>query len=258
MSESKQVVAVSGGAGGIGMAVARAYAALGWSVALIDLKEDALAKASEDSALAGAEVATIVADLAEADACESAMAQALAQLGRVDVLVNNAGVGFSCPLHELTVAEIDDVLDVNARGPILLTRAIVPHMIERGSGSIVSISSISAKLGAADIAPYSASKAALIGFTRALAIELATAGIRVNAICPGSTNTAMMDNNIRNTMKEKDMTYDEAHAEWVKNVPTKVMVEPEDIAKAVLFLSSDESRMITGEALNVSAGVVMW
>lgn len=255
---SAKVAVVTGGAGGIGLAIARGFAGEGHAIVLVDIKQEALAKAAKDPAFASVEVETAVADISDADACQSVMAKALDMFGRVDVLVNNAGVGFSSPLDKLSVADIDDVLDVNARAPILLTRAIVPHMIERGAGSIVNIASISAKLGAENIAPYSASKAALIGFTRALAIELASKGIRVNAVCPGSTNTAMMDNNIRNTMKEKGISYEESWAFWVRNVPTKQMVEPEDIANAVLFLASDRARMITGESLNVSAGVVMW
>jgi NAD(P)-dependent dehydrogenase (short-subunit alcohol dehydrogenase family) len=253
-----KVAAVTGAAGGIGKAVARGFAAEGYSIALIDVKGDALDAVVADPTFAHVQTASIVADIADAESCASAMNGALEALGRVDVLVNNAGVGFSSALEDLSVEDIDDVLDVNSRGPILLSRAIVPHMAERGSGSIVNISSISAKLGAANIAPYSASKAALIGFTRALAMELAPKGIRVNAVCPGSTNTPMMDNNIRMTMEEKGITYEEAHALWVANVPTKVMIEPEDIADAVLFLASDRARMITGESLNVSAGVVMW
>lgn len=258
LDPTRKVVAITGGAGGIGMAIARTFASAGYGVALIDRKEEALARAAGDQALAAVDTATIVCDVAHAESCESAMKRALSQLGRVDVLVNNAGVGFSSPLDKLSIADIDDVLDVNTRGPILLTRAILPHMVARGSGSIVNMSSISAKLGAADIAPYSASKAALVGFTRALAIELAPKGVRVNAVCPGSTNTPMMDNNIRNTMQEQGITYEAALAHWVRNIPTKRMMEPEDIADAVFFLSSDRARCITGEALNVSSGVVMW
>jgi NAD(P)-dependent dehydrogenase (short-subunit alcohol dehydrogenase family) len=255
---ARKVAAITGGAGGIGMATARGFASQSYSIALIDVNKEALVKASTNSAFSEVDVATIVSDISDAKSCESAMKRALDELGRVDVLVNNAGVGFSSSLVKLSVDDIDDVLDVNTRAPILLSRAILPHMIERGSGSIINISSISAKLGAANIAPYSASKAALVGFTRALAIELAPHGIRVNAVCPGSTNTPMMANNIHTTMKEKGVSYEEALAEWVRPIPTKKMMEPEDIADAVLFLTSERARCITGEALNVSSGVVMW
>jgi meso-butanediol dehydrogenase/(S,S)-butanediol dehydrogenase/diacetyl reductase len=257
-NDGKKVAAITGGARGIGLAVARGFASEGYSIALIDVKEDTLAKAATDPAFAEVEVIGIVSDVSDAKDCESAMQQVLDKLGRVDVLVNNAGVGFHSPLDKLSVEDIDNVLDVNTRGPILLTRAIVPHMIKRGSGSIINISSASAKIGAANLAPYSASKAALVGFTRALAIELATEGIRVNAVCPGITNTAMMANNIRQTMEEKGMSYETALAEWVRIMPTNEMIEPEDVADAVLFLASNRARRITGEALNVSAGVVMW
>jgi NAD(P)-dependent dehydrogenase (short-subunit alcohol dehydrogenase family) len=254
----RKVAAITGGAQGIGLEIARGFARERYSIALIDVRQDTLAQAAMDPEFAEVEVATIVSDVSDATACESAMKQALSTLKRVDTLVNNAGVGFHSALEKLSVEDIDKVLGVNTRAPILLARAVVSHMISRGSGSIINISSAAAKIGYPNLAPYSASKAALIGFTRALAIELAPYDIRVNAVCPGVTNTAMMANNIRHRMEEKGISYELALAEFVGNVPNKQMIEPEDIANAVLFLASDRARSITGEALNVSAGFVMW
>jgi len=258
LREAGKAVMVTGAAGGIGTAIARAFAADGYAPALVDVDADAVAALAEDADLAAAGAVGIGGDLANAESCDAVVAQALDRLGRIDVLVNNAGVGAFAALQDLSVAEIDQVLDVNERAPILITRAVLPHMIERGSGSIVSMSSAAAKFGYADLAPYSASKAALIGFTRALAIELAPKGIRVNAVCPGPTNTAMMAANVSLRMEETGLPYEEALKAWTDDIPTKRMIEPEDIADAVFFLASERARSITGEAINVSSGMVMW
>jgi len=253
-----KVAMVTGAAGGIGTAIARAFAADGYAVALVDLDADAVGTLAEDPELSSVGAIGIDGDLGDAEGCEAVVARALERLGRIDVLVNNAGVGAFAALPELSVAEIDKVLDVNERAAILVTRAVLPQMIERASGSIVSMSSAAAKFGYADLAPYSASKAALIGFTRALAIELAPKGIRVNAVCPGPTNTAMMAANVSLRMEETGLPYEEALKAWTDDIPTKRMIEPEDIADAVFFLASERARCITGEAINVSSGMVMW
>jgi meso-butanediol dehydrogenase/(S,S)-butanediol dehydrogenase/diacetyl reductase len=252
------VAAITGAAGGIGRAVAHAFARESYAVSLIDLDADGLAAAASDPAFENVDVASVVADLSDAASCERAIQETLQKLGRVDVVVNNAGIGAFAALPEMPVAEIDAVLDVDGRAPLLLSRAIIPHLVARGSGAIVSISSAAAKIGYANLAPYSAAKAALIGFTRALAVELAPNGVRVNAVCPGPTNTAMMANNVRERMETLGIDYEEALDHWVKDIPMKAMIEPEDIADAVVFLASDRARSITGEALNVSGGFVMW
>jgi NAD(P)-dependent dehydrogenase (short-subunit alcohol dehydrogenase family) len=239
------VAAITGAAGGIGTALVRAFARAGYAVSLIDVDATALASLSSDPQLEHVDITTVVADLANARDCERAIEETLARLGRVDVLVNNAGIGAFAALSEMTVAEIDAVLDVDARAPRLLSRAVIPHMVTRGSGSIINISSAAAKVGYANLAPYSAAKAALIGLTRALAVELAAGGVRVNAVCPGPTNTAMMTNNVRERMESLGIGYDEALDHWTRDIPLKAMLEAEDIADAVLFLASEQARNIS-------------
>jgi NAD(P)-dependent dehydrogenase (short-subunit alcohol dehydrogenase family) len=175
------------------------------------------------------------------------------RLGGIDILVNNAGVGGGRPLVELSDEELDLNLQVNLRAPILLTRELLRGMLERGSGVVINISSQAGKHGFPNIAHYSASKAGVLGFTIALATEVAPA-VRVNAVCPGMVLTAMMQNNIRQTSEQKSISYDDASAEWGSGIPMGRMQQPTDVAEAVLFLASDAAAEITGEALNVSGG----
>jgi NAD(P)-dependent dehydrogenase (short-subunit alcohol dehydrogenase family) len=175
------------------------------------------------------------------------------RLGRVEILVNNAGVGASRPLVELSDEELDLNLNVNLRATILLTRELLRGMLERGEGVVINISSQAGKRGFPDITHYSASKAGVLGFTRSLAAEVAPK-VRVNAICPGMVLTGMMQNNIRQTSERKEISLDDAYAEWSSGIPMGRMQQPVDIANAALFLASDAAREITGEALNVSGG----
>jgi NAD(P)-dependent dehydrogenase (short-subunit alcohol dehydrogenase family) len=175
------------------------------------------------------------------------------RLGSVDILVNNAGVGASRPLVELSDEELDLNLNVNLRATILLTRELLRGMLERGEGVVINISSQAGKRGFPNITHYSASKAGVLGFTRSLAAEVAPK-VRVNAICPGMVLTGMMQNNIRQTSERKEISLDDAYAEWSSGIPMGRMQQPVDIANAALFLASDAAREITGEALNVSGG----
>jgi NAD(P)-dependent dehydrogenase (short-subunit alcohol dehydrogenase family) len=174
-------------------------------------------------------------------------------MGGVDILINNAGVGGSRSLVELSDEELDLHLNVNLRATILLTRELLRGMLEQGEGVIINISSQAGKRGFPGITHYSASKAGVIGFTRSLAVEAAPR-IRVNAVCPGMVLTPMMQNNIQQTSDQNNISLDDARAEWSSGIPMGRMQQPLDVANAVLFLASDAAREITGEALNVSGG----
>jgi meso-butanediol dehydrogenase / (S,S)-butanediol dehydrogenase / diacetyl reductase len=247
-------VLVTGGAAGIGLAIGTEFVRAGAQVAFLDRDKAALEKAVEAASTAGAgEALSVVCDLANSQEIIRAVQDVTERLGSVNILVNNAGVGGSRPLVELSDEELDLNLNVNLRATILLTRELLRGMLERGEGVVINISSQAGKRGFPDITHYSASKAGVLGFTRSLAAEVAPK-VRVNAICPGMVLTGMMQNNIHQTSERKEISLDDAYAEWSSGIPMGRMQQPVDIANAALFLASDAAREITGEALNVSGG----
>jgi meso-butanediol dehydrogenase / (S,S)-butanediol dehydrogenase / diacetyl reductase len=247
-------VLVTGGAAGIGLAIGTEFVSAGAQVAFLDRDKAALEKAVEAASTAGpGEALSVVCDLANSQEIIRAVQDVTERLGSVNILVNNAGVGGSRPLVELSDEELDLNLNVNLRATILLTRELLRGMLERGEGVVINISSQAGKRGFPDITHYSASKAGVLGFTRSLAAEVAPK-VRVNAICPGMVLTGMMQNNIRQTSERKEISLDDAYAEWSSGIPMGRMQQPVDIANAALFLASDAAREITGEALNVSGG----
>jgi NAD(P)-dependent dehydrogenase (short-subunit alcohol dehydrogenase family) len=199
----------------------------------------------------------LVCDLADAGAIASCAQEAKSRLGGIDVLVNNAGIGRGIPLVESSDEYIDQVLAVNLRAVMLLTREVLRFMLEQGDGSIINIASQAAKRGYPDISHYSASKAGVLGFTIALAVEVAPV-VRVNAVCPGMVETTMMKNNIEQTSREQQISYQAAYDQWRAPIPLGRLQQPEDVSNGVLFLASEAASEITGEALNVSGGLVMW
>ncbi len=247
-------VLVTGGAAGIGLAIGTEFVRAGAQVAFLDRDKAALEKAVEAASAAGpGEALSVVCDLTNSQEIIRAVQDVTERLGRVEILVNNAGVGASRPLVDLSDEELDLNLNVNLRATILLTRELLRGMLERGEGVVINISSQAGKRGFPDITHYSASKAGVLGFTRSLAAEVAPK-VRVNAICPGMVLTGMMQNNIRQTSERKEISLDDAYAEWSSGIPMGRMQQPVDIANAALFLASDAAREITGEALNVSGG----
>jgi 2-hydroxycyclohexanecarboxyl-CoA dehydrogenase len=251
-------VLITGGAAGIGLATADAFVRSGADVVIFDRAARELEHAVEQlSAIGTGSALGIECDLGDGAAIVRSTEQAAGKLGGIDVLVNNAGVGRSVPLVDSTDEYIDQVLSINLRAVILLSREVTRQMLKQGSGTIINIASQAARRGYPDITHYSASKAGVLGFTISLAIELAPK-IRVNAVSPGMVATAMMENNIKQTSAEKGISYDEAYQEWAKPIPLARMQQPADVAKAILFLASSDAGEITGETLNVSGGLVMW
>lgn len=235
---------VSGAGRGIGAAIAGALDAAGARVALI-----ARTKSELDATafpLANDPV-VIVADLATSDGPGTAAATAMEAFeGRVDVLVNNAAMAIRKPSDELTVDEIDMMLDVNVRSVLLLTVAVLPAMVAARAGSIISLSSISARRGTPRRAAYAATKAAIDGMTRALAMEYGPFGIRANAVAPGVVHTDMW----------RELLAKDGVAESVTGViPTRRLTDPSEVADVVTFLASDASRAITGETLSADGGM---
>ena len=246
---------VTGGATGIGRAIATALHAHGVRVAIADL--DPAAAAVTAAALSPDAIA-IGMDVTKRASVEAGFAEAIAAFGQIDRVVANAGVSNMKPALELTDADWDFNFDVNARGVFLTDQAACKHFVERGvHGAICNTASLAGKVGAPLLAHYSASKFAVIGWTQALAREMAKHNIRVNAVCPGFVRTGMQSREVIWEAELRGMTPQAVLDEYVSLTPLGRIEEPEDIAGLVVFLLSDAARFMTGQAVNVTGGVYM-
>jgi NAD(P)-dependent dehydrogenase (short-subunit alcohol dehydrogenase family) len=224
-----RVVVVTGGAKGIGKAVADRFAAAG----------ERVEAAGHD-------------ELDVAD--EAAVQSYFERLGRVDVLVNNAGIASGAPLARTTLDDWRTHLDVNATGAFLCTRAVLPGMIERGDGRIVTVASIAGLVGSRYAAAYTASKHAAVGLTRAAAAEVAGTGVTVNAVCPAYVNTDMTKRTVENIVQKTGRSAEEAQSELERMTPLGRLLEPDEVAAAVVFLASPEAAAINGQTLVLDGG----
>lgn len=242
-----KTVLVTGASGGIGGACARLFAAEGYKVAIHFNKDKASADALKAEICSlGGEAVCVCADLTDEKQVESMLLTVEQELGAVDVLVNNAGVSQLKLFTDTTREDYELVFGVNTLGVVNCCRAVLPSMIRRKSGSIVNVSSMWGVSGASCEVLYSASKAAVIGFTKALAKEVGPSGITVNCVAPGVINTKMNSH-----LNDEDM------AALCDETPLCRTGEPEEVAQAVLFLSSDKSAFITGQTLSVDGGFII-
>ncbi len=246
MSAPRTVV-VTGGAKGIGRAAVQRFSAIGDRV--VALGRDAAALAALTSALA-AETETHVCDVTD----EAAVAEAFAAIGPVDVLVNNAGMGESAPLHRTTLESWRRHLDINATGAFLCMRAVVPGMRERGSGAIVTVASTAGRVGVPYTSAYTASKHAVVGLTRAVASELAGTGVRANAVCPTFVRTEMTDRSIANIMERTGRSAAQAEEALAAASPLGRLLEPDEVADTIVHLASPAAAAISGQAWVIDGG----
>jgi 3-oxoacyl-[acyl-carrier protein] reductase len=244
---AERVVVVTGAARGIGAATAKRFAEEGASVAVLDLDESAAVAAAES--LGAPKALGLACDVADSDSAGAAVSAVVEQLGRVDVLVNNAGVTRDNLLFKMTEDDWDTVINVHLRGSFLMSRAVQQHMVAAKYGKILNLSSVSA-LGNRGQANYSAAKMGLQGFTRTLALELGPFGVNVNAIAPGFIVTDMTDATARRVGVEPE----EFRKGAAERSPLKRVGYPQDIAAAAAFLCSDEAAFITGQTLYVDGG----
>ncbi|MDB5576706.1 MAG: 3-oxoacyl-ACP reductase [Bradyrhizobium sp.] len=239
----QRVALVTGAARGIGLAVAKRFLAEGWRVALLDI-EAALLQGAVASLNNPDSTMALPCDVSDAGAVADAIAKLGTRFGRLDALVNNAGIAVFAPLLETSDADWKRVLEVNLTGPFLCTKAAVPLMREFGGGAVVNITSISAVRASTLRSAYGTSKAGLAHLTKQLAVELASLGIRVNGVAPGPVETAMA----------KQVHTAEIRADYHDAIPLNRYGLEEELAEAVFFLCSDRASYITGQILAVDGG----
>ena len=242
-SLSKKVALVTGAARGIGLAIAKRFLAEGWRVALLDIK-GALVATSVAALARADDTLALTCDVTDATAVGAAVAQIEQRFGRLDALINNAGVAVFAPIMETSDADWGRVLGVNLTGPFLCTKAAVPVMRHQGGGAIVNITSISGLRASTLRSAYGTSKAGLAHLTKQLAVELAELGIRVNGVAPGPVETAMA----------KAVHSREIRADYHDAIPLNRYGLEEELAEAVFFLCSERASYITGQVLAVDGG----
>jgi len=247
MRLENKIALITGGGTGIGLSCARLFCREGAKVVIFGRRKNRLDNAVGEIGKneIGENVLAVPGDITRHEDIKRLVKTTVNAYGRVDILVHSAGVFTGAPLDEMTDNEWNTVLDINLTGVFKLTREVLPHMIRQKSGNIVNISSILGLVASPNTAAYNVSKGALNQFTRSIAVEYGSSGIRSNAICPGLIATEMTEE----LMNDADLM-----EEWSKNYPIGRFGQPEDVAQACLFLASDESAFITGVVLPVDGG----
>jgi meso-butanediol dehydrogenase/(S,S)-butanediol dehydrogenase/diacetyl reductase len=246
-----KVAIVTGGGTGIGAATARRFAAEGASVVVTGRRPEPIEQiAKETAGLA------IPGDAADPDHIDETVRAALDRFGGLDIVVANAGVGFGGRAGDVDDERWDRTIEVNLTAPLRLVRASLQALIDRGRGSIVVVSSISAFVTSTESAAYAASKAALLGLVRSIAVDYGPAGIRANAVCPGWVRTAMGDRSMDELAAGRGLSRESAYTIATAIIPLRRAADPDEIAACCLFLASDESSYVTGAALIVDGGAV--
>src|SRR5438876_3222339 len=257
MTLTDRVAIVTGAGNGIGSATALALARAGADVAVVDIDKAAAEKTAADVTTLGRRSLSVGADVGDVASIDKMVRQVTDAFGRIDVLVNNAGVTRRAYIMDLTEADWDRIMRVNGKGVFFCLQRVAREMIPRRSGVIVNIPPIAGKgyTGASN-AIYAGSKAAVIGMTRMAALQLARHNINVNAICPGTTVTALSDGNLRSRAQAEGVSVEEMQKRRPSAIPPRRPTEPEDIAALAVFLASPGARNITGQSFNVDGGII--
>jgi NAD(P)-dependent dehydrogenase (short-subunit alcohol dehydrogenase family) len=245
-------VVITAAAAGIGRATLETFIAAGARVCVCDIDESGLEELRE----ALPQVGAMLADVSDGAAVDALFEMALAKLGGLDILVNNAGIaGPTARIEDIEPEDWSRTLEVNLAGQYLCARRAVPHIRAAGGGSIVNLSSAAGRFGFPLRTPYAASKWAVVGLSKSLAIELGPDQIRVNAICPGAVEGERIDRVIAAKANALGITFEAMHAELVEKASMKRMVSAQDIANMILYLCSDAGRLISGQVIGVDGGV---
>ena len=250
-----QHAVVTGGGSGIGAAIAHALVSAGAQVTLMGRDAARLAYQAEVLSEAGT-VHVQSVDVTSADSVAAAFAASCEQ-GFIDILVNNAGQAEAAPFAKTDLALWKRMLDVNLTGVFLCTQEVLPGMLDRRSGRIVNVASTAGQVGYAYVAAYCAAKHGVIGMTRSLALEVAARGVTVNAVCPGYTETGLLEQSIEKIVAQTGRSEDEAREALLRSNPQRRFVTPDEVAGSALWLCLPESRSITGQTISISGGEVM-
>jgi 3-hydroxybutyrate dehydrogenase len=254
MSLEGRGAVVTGGGRGIGRAVARALAEKGAAVVVTARSTKEVEGVAAELAADGLVAHALPCDVADEASVAKMAERAIALLGTVDVLVNNAGIALSNPVKRLPLEEWNRILAVNATGTFLCTRAFLQGMIDRRWGRVINVASVAGLRGGRYIAAYTASKHAQVGFTRALAAEVADQGITVNAICPGYVDTPMTEYSVSRIVEKTGLPQDEALERILALSPQHRLIRPEEIAHVALMLCGKNGEGISGQAIAIDGG----
>ena len=244
--DEKKVALITGGTRGIGKAIAKIFSDNGYNLVINYVSEKTDLKKLEDDLKNDNEILFVRANVGEFDSAENAVKKAIEKFGKIDVLVNNAGITRDNLIMRMKEEEFDQVINTNLKGTFNVTKSVVPYMMKKRSGNIINISSVVGIVGNAGQSNYAASKAGIIGFTKSLAKELAPRNIRVNAVAPGFIDTDMTS-----------VLSDKVKENINLQIPLKRMGKAQEVANVVSFLANDESSYITGQVINVDGGMVM-
>jgi 2-hydroxycyclohexanecarboxyl-CoA dehydrogenase len=250
---SNRVAMVTGGAQGIGRGIATTLGEQGFQVAIADLNLDTAEQTAKEISAAGGRAIAVEINVTDTASVEAAVARIEAELGPIEVVVNNAGWDDFMPFVATTEEFWDKILDINFKGALRVIKAVVPGMIERRFGRIINIGSDAGRVGSSLEAVYSGSKGGIIAFTKTLAREVATKGITANTVCPGPTDTPAL----RTFADGAGDDAEKVIAGMTRAVPMKRLGTPEDIGPAVAFFASDGAGFVTGQTLSVSGGLTM-
>jgi NAD(P)-dependent dehydrogenase (short-subunit alcohol dehydrogenase family) len=259
MQLENKIAIVTGGGRGIGKSIAKVFAAEGADLVIAARTESALKETAAEIEAMGRQCLAIVTDQAAPEQIRGMVDKTLERFGRVDVLVNNAGIGGpSISVADMDLEAWNQTLTINLTGAMLCAKYVLKNdMIPRKSGNIVNISSISGRFGHANRSPYAASKWGIIGLTQTLAMEVGKFGIRVNCIAPGPVEGERIEWAMKKVSQSQGISYEQAVANEVARTALGRMVKPEDVGYLAVFLASDKSFNITGQTVNCSAGLRM-
>jgi 3-hydroxybutyrate dehydrogenase len=249
-------VVVTGGGRGIGAAAATLLAEAGATVVLAARSRDQLEATAEALRAAGHRAFAVACDVADTQQVAALAAAAREHAGTIDILVNNAGFAHSAPLKSITLDEWNHIFAVNVTGTFLCSQAFLPGMLERGWGRIVNVASIAGKTGAPYITAYAATKHAVVGFTRALAAEVAQRGVTVNAVCPGYVDTDMVTDSLARITKKTGITAEQALEHMRRTSPQNRLMTAGECAWLIASLCDDNARGVNGQALVLDGGGV--